>query len=303
VFSNPTDAQEYARVANEPRYLQQLYRREFQAARAEVVPRLAGPPPVKRKKTVQSKNALHRDWAVNLGTGATMGPGNYPAKFGFDVTKADCAADYVVYSTGLAGSGTQASIVGFTNLYSGCGGTVPTVSWAYDTAGQILTSPITSLDGTQIAFVQTNAAQWGTLVVLKWAALSGSISLPVTPASAAPAGYQACGAPCMTTITLKDGSGNPTDDTTSSIFYDYKNDIIWVGGARGWVHKITGVFKGTPTEVTTGGFPAHVSSAPSTSSAVYDAVSNNVFVGDGTGKVYAISAADGTVTPSGQLDF
>ena len=36
---------------------------------------------------------------------------------------------------------------------------------------------------------------------------------------------------------------------------------------------------------------------------MYDAVSNNVFVGDGTGKVYAINAANGTVTPSGQLDF
>ena len=245
VFSNPTNAQEYARVANEPRYLQQLYRREFQAGRVEVVPRLAGPPPVKRKKTVQSKNALHRDWAVNLGTGATMGPGNYPAKFGFDVTKADCAADYVVYSTGLAGSGTQASIVGFTNLYSGCVGTVPTVNWAYDTGGTILTSPVTSLDGTQIAVVQTDGAARGTLVLLKWAASSGSIGSPVTLPDLTPAQYQTCATPpCMTRIILRDASNAATDDTTSSVFYDYKNDIIWVGGARGWVHKITGVFKG-----------------------------------------------------------
>ncbi len=315
VFSNPTNAQEYARVANEPRYLQQLYRREFQAGRVEVVPRLAGPPPVKRKKTVQSKNALHRDWAVNLGTGATMGPGNYPAKFGFDVTKADCAADYVVYSTGLAGRGTQASIVGFTNLYSGCGGTVPTVNWAYNTdAGLILTSPITSLDGTQIAFVQTSGSPTGIadLVLLKWAASgTDTVSSPTTLTTllgnvVTNGAYRACTAPCMTTIRLRTSpgtGGTPLDDRTSSVFYDFKNDIIWVGGAQGWVHKFTGVFSGTPAAVTTGGFPAHLATDNWTSSAVFDRVSNKVFVGDDLGVLYAIDASTGTVTASGQLDF
>ena len=67
-----------------------------------------------------------------------------------------------------------------------------------------------------------------------------------------------CTAPCMTQTTLKDGSGTPLDDQTSSVFYDYSNDIAWVGGVDGWLHKITGVFKGTPTEVTTGGFPVQM---------------------------------------------
>ena len=287
IFSQPQTAEESARLAAEPRYWQQLYRRQLPTAAVASAPQTF-------------KAAMHRDWAIDLGAGATMGPGNYPAKFGFDVTTASCANDFVVYSTGLQSSGTQASVVGFNNLYSGCGA-APTVNWAYDTAGQILTSPIISLDGTQVAFAETNAGHFGNLVVLKWAA-GGSISSPVKPATVLPSAYQACPAPCMTMVDLRDGLNVPTDDTTSSVFYDYKNDVIWVGGARGWLHKITGVFNGTPTEVTTGGFPMQVSTL-TTFSPVYDNVSKNVFIGDAGGFLYSVNALSPGVTASGQLDF
>jgi hypothetical protein len=302
IFSNPTTAEEYARTIDEPRYWQQMYRRNFPAAPVTMAP-LAKTAPSKFKGT------LHRDWAVNLGNGATIGQGNYPAKFGFDVTKASCSADYVVYSTGLQGASGQASIVGFTNIYSGCTGS-PTINWAYNTAnGLILTSPITSLDGTQVAFVQTSGSPSGlaSLVLLKWAAsTTETVSGPMTLADVGNSSYRGCTAPCMTTIPLTTSPGTggiQIDDRTSSVFYDYKNDIVWVGGALGWVHKFTGVFIGTPAAVTTGGFPVQVANSPWTSSAVYDRVSNNVFVGDALGSVYAIDASTGAVTTSGQLDF
>jgi hypothetical protein len=126
---------------------------------------------------------------------------------------------------------------------------------------------------------------------------------PMTLADVGNASYRSCIAPCMTTITLRDSSNVAVDDRTSSVFYDYKNDNIWVGGALGWVHKFTGVFNGTPAAVTTGGFPVQVANSLWTSSAVYDRVSNNVFVGDSGGFVYAINASTGAVTASGQLDF
>ena len=67
---------------------------------------------------------LHRDWSEDLGSGASAGAGNYPAKFSFKGLTANCGSssspDFVVYSSGLAGSSTQASIVAFDNLYSGC---------------------------------------------------------------------------------------------------------------------------------------------------------------------------------------
>jgi len=212
----------------------------------------------------------------------------------------------VVYSTGLKGSGAQASIVGFTNLYTGCTTTPPTVNWAYNTAnGLILTSPITSLDGTQIAFVQTSGSPTGIadLVLLKWAA-SGNAT--VTPLNVGNGAYRACTAPCMTTIRLRMDAANgniAVDDRTSSVFYDYKNDVIWVGGALGWVHKFIDVFNGTPAADPTTVFPLQVANSPWTSSAVYDLVSNNVFVGDALGKVYAVNATTGAVIASGQLDF
>jgi len=292
IFSGARTPEQFARVSQDPRYWQQVMRREMAAAsvRPDHSPGRGNVKP------------MHRDWAVNLGTGAAVGAGNYPAKFSFDITQADCVNDYVIFNTGLLGSGTQASIVGFNNLYSGCGGTLPTVNWAYNTGGAVLTSPVTSLDGTQVAFVESNGG-FGILVVLKWAAGTGTIGTPAAPTLVLPGLYPACSAPCMTQILLKDGSNNQTDDTTSSVYYDYTNDVAWVGGALGWLHKITGMFNGTPAEVHAGGFPAHVNATTWTSSPVYDRLTNRVFLGDASGFLYAVDATSGTVTASGQLDF
>jgi hypothetical protein len=83
-----------------------------------------------------SSDGIDKDWAISLGTGATAGATNYPAKFAFQGTSATCAggltqADFVVYGTGRAGTTSQASIAAFDNLYSGCvaDGTVPTAYW------------------------------------------------------------------------------------------------------------------------------------------------------------------------------
>ena len=108
----------------------------------------------------------------------------------------------------------------------------------------------------------------------------------------------------MTSIFLRDGAGVGTDDTTSSAFPDYSHDTIWVGGAFGWLHKITGGFAGTPAEVRTGGFPVQVNPGNPTilSSPVYDRTSTNVFVGDYGGFLYRVSST-GAVTKSAQIDF
>lgn len=308
IFSRPSSAEQLARVARDPRYWQQIQRREqalaLPANVADLNATSFGPATVKYTGT-----KLKRDWSEDLGTGARAGAGNYPAKFSFRGTTANCASaatpDYVVYSTGLLGSGTQANIAAYDNLYSGCTGTKPTVYWAYNTAGQVLTSPLISQDGSQVAFVQTDLGQVGTLVLIRWAASTGTLSLPAAPTLVLPSAYSGCIAPCMTTIILRDGTNNITDDTTSSVFYDYSHDIAWAGGARGWLHKITGVFKGVPTEVHTGGFPVQVNAGnPNTlSSPVYDSVSRNVLVGDYGGFLYSVNSTTAAVTQSAQLDF
>jgi len=319
VFSHPGSVAQAMRLQEDPRFEQQLYRRALplqlsvaQTKRGHMIPpdpvrppHLPQPPqPPHPPHAPHSPNGL---WDESLGADATVGAVNFPAKFSFNSAVANCASattpDFVVYSTGLTGSGTQASLIAYDNLYNGCSGTVPTVYWAYNTGGQILTSSVLSLDGTQLAFVQT-AGGIGSVVLLKWAAsATETVGSPGVPTAATPATYSSCVAPCMTSIILQDTSHVPTNDITSSVFYDYTGDTIWVGDSRNWLHRFNPVFSGPLAEV---GSPWPVQLFPTDATAlaspVYDHGSGNVFVGDAGGYFYSVSAATGAVTKSSQLD-
>jgi len=296
VFSQPSTLQQSFSIRQDVRYWQQLYR--HQAALT-----FSSDP-----SAMRGTGRIGRDWSESMGSGASVGAGNYPAKYSFSDSVANCAGtsqpDYTVYNTGLSGSATQASIVAYDNLYSGCTGTVPSVYWAYNTNGNILTSIALSFDGTQVAFVQTLAGH-ARLVLLKWAAsTTESVSNPGTPAVVSLSSYRTCTAPCVTGITLTDSVGTINDDTTSSLFYVYNNDSAYVGDSAGWLHRFSGLFKGTPAEVRTGGWPVHVnpSTSKSLSVGVNDFSSGNTFVGDSGGFLYRVSSA-GAVTASGRLDY
>lgn len=305
VYSQPGTVVQAIRLQQDLRFEQQLYRRgqplrlpAAQIERGGVGSTLQFPfSPLKSKGL----------WDESLGAAATVGAVNFPAKFSFNSAVANCASattpDFVVYSTGLTGSGTQASLIAYDNLYTGCSGTVPKVYWAYNTGGQILTSPVLSLGGTQLAFVQS-AGGIGSLVLLKWAAsATETVGGPGVPTSVPAASYAACVAPCMTSIILQDTSHVPTNDITSSVFYDYTGDTIWVGDSRNWLHRFHPVFSGTLAEV---GSPWPIQLFPTDATAlaspVYDHGSGNVFVGDAGGYFYSVSAATGAVTKSSQLD-
>jgi hypothetical protein len=216
------------------------------------------------------------DWSETLGSGGSLGLGNYPAKFSFSTSAASCA-DWIVYGTGLPGSATQATILAFNNLYTTtCSASVPTIGWAFNTGtgSSVLTSPVLSLDGAQIAFVQ-NGSTGASLVILKWAA-GGSLTAPATPATqASGSAYRTCTAPCMLSINFSGAAA----DSGSSVWYDYDLDAAWVGDDNGVLHKFTGIFAGSPAEVTTGGWPVTVSASP-LNSPIRDSVTGNVFVGD-----------------------
>jgi hypothetical protein len=314
IFSKPATAEQTRRVQQDPRYWQQIRRQspvvpEVDTRRvldSELRRRPHPPSPIKNP----SKNpGLDRDWAVDLGGGASIGAGNYPAKYSFDTSTANCTTDFVVYPTGLTGvpgpTTGQASIVAYSNLYSGCGGIVPSVYWAYDTAeGTIQSSPVFSVDGTQLAFVQADGSGNGELVLLKWAALSTeSIGSPDSLTAVGHSSYFGCSAPCMDTFPLRHGVGNDTD-TNSSIFYDYSADTAYVGDDSGVLHQFHPVFKGTPAEVTAGAWPVQVNPTNATplASPVFDSGTGNVFVTDQGGFLYSVTPTAG-VTTSGQLDF
>jgi hypothetical protein len=301
IFTQPATEEQARIIGQDPRYWQEVYRQgQSKVLNPEV------------SSLIPESSAPRPDWSQTLGGTAAPGRGNYPAKFSFSSATANCGSattpDYVVYTTGATGSATRATVVAFDNLYSGCGGTVPSVYWAYRTGvGLILTSPVISLDGTQVAFVQTSGSPAGQagLVVLKWkASTTQTVGAPGAPNVVPNNSYRTCPTlPCMTQVFLHDGNGVAVDDRTSSSYYDYKNDIAWVGDATGWLHKVTGVFLGNPQEVATGGFPVHVNNGNPLSNPVFDRVSQNVFVGDAGGVLHRVSAANGATINSGQLDF
>ncbi len=312
IFSQPATREQAQRVEQDVRYWQQLRRQtpanlagpETGALASELQPGADARPADRNLK-------LGADWAEDLGTGGSVGATNYPAKFSFLLTVANCATaaqpDFAVYGTGLAGSATQASIAAFDNLYSGCTGTVPLVYWAVNTAGgKVTTSPVFSSDGSQIAFVQADGSGNGNLVLLRWAAsTTESIGSPATLVRLPNTSYPGCTAPCMTSTVLTDASSTPHPDTRSSVFYDYNSDTAYVGDDGGWLHQFHPVFNGIPSEVRAAGWPVRVSLVNPTplTSPVFDQVSGRVFVADVGGFAYRVGPNTAFVaTSSGPLD-
>ncbi len=286
VYSKPAPGSDAENtVQQDPRYWMQQIRRSRQAsdpslADAAVAAQAdtATQSDSKKKKHKRKKNTLSGLWSVNLGNNAKVGNEMYPATFTASPTAASCANDFVVYNTSIA----SPSIVGFNNIYgsSFCSGTVPQVNWAFSTGGTVVTSPVVSLNGQQVAFVQTVSGV-ANLVVLTWAAGSGSIAAPTALSSNA--GYPSCTAPCMISLPL---NGNPADTNSSPfvISFGAAQGTLYVGDNAGKLHKFTHIFtSGTPVEDTTSPWPITVHASTVLSSPIADANTNNIFVGDAGG--------------------
>jgi hypothetical protein len=296
LFSPPHDSTDQLRLSRNPRYFQQILRRNVERKDQGDSWRWGHPH--------QRRHLLDGDWSIDMGTGATVGAGNYPAKFSFNAGTASCT-DFVAYNTGLAGSSTQATVVAFDNLYvgsSGLCGTTPSTYWAFNTGGTVVTSVVLSLDGSQVAFVQNNSAvTQATLVILKWAANSGTIASPNTLTAVSNAAYPTCTAPCMTTIPFSLDSGLSTmGDALSSPFYDYNSDTLFAGDGKGYLHRFTGVFLATgtafPAETISSGanvWPALVSNSSPLTDPVYDQDIGQIFVGSLFGTLKRVDATIG----------
>jgi hypothetical protein len=355
VFANPGTEQEaisagrherWVKTVNDPRYVMQQMRRNLPiqgpaatdaAYRAmwishafghdSVIPRLpeAGGPssglkdrdplPVRLKRKGRGlSDAIKQDWNETLGSTTSPNAPTFPAKWSFSTSTASCSSDFVVYPT--AADAGDASVIAYYNLYSGCGGTVPEVAWAYATGGTVPLSPVLSLDGSQIAFIQVSSEDVASLVLLKLPATlpgTGTLIAPATPSTAADniAYFNngiGCTAPCMYSIAL---NGNP-NDTWSNPFYDYANDSLYVGDSAGQLHKFNPVFRGAPAEVVSAGvWPVQLARGATidtgqVASPVYDNVSGYVFVGttlanlgSSSGYLYAVGSGNqGTTSGS-----
>jgi hypothetical protein len=308
VFSQPSSIWQAWKLQKEPRYWQQMLRRKVAAHSQVNVPEINATQESAlaefSQRLKKSKNRFQRDWAESLGPGASTGNATYsqsPAKFVFDVTATSLScSDYAVFTTNVPGvTGTspaatgQASVIAFDHLYSGttptgvCG-TAPTVAWAYntnssgDTTGVVNGSPVLSGDGTKIAFVESHSGG-SVLHLLAFAGGDGTGPNGVeTPTNLLTSGgWSACpadGTSCMISLTFTTGTVS-----SSSPYYHYSTDELFVGDDNGVLHKFTGVFNGTPTELTTGGWPVTLHPGSILNSPVLDAASGNVFVTDSLG--------------------
>jgi hypothetical protein len=271
--------------------------------------------------------------ASSGGSGVVMITANTAGAAGNSIGATEGMTDFGWTTTTLTGGKIgQASIIAYNNLYIGtlgaggnapCGGSAgsPPVktAWAYNTGGTVTTSPTVSLDGTQVAFVQNDSASEAQLVILKPLTNVGidaynNVNTSLTMASSG-AVYRSCAAPCayVLTFALDGGTGTQESDGLategargSSVWYDYGLDRVFVGDDRGYVHQFTGVFNGTPQEVTTTPWPIAVptnstSNGDPLTSVVFDESRNVLYVGDFSGELDWINVTTGAVTTSGGI--
>jgi hypothetical protein len=225
-----------------------------------------------------------RDWNVSFVRGR-VADSMYPAKYSFDPgAPPDCVNDYVVFGLNIAGTtGKQANLIAFNNLYSGTGGIcgpAPTVLFAYNvtsvTGGKVDLSPVISLDGTKIAFVESAGAQ-ALFHVLTWTAGQGTISTSA--------------APTMTSLLF-----SPTaTSTTSAPWVDYTNDVAYIGADGGLMYKINGVFNSTPTLALLP-WPVTVSVGHHLTPPVLDNQLGLLMTGSANGNLYEINTTTGALT-------
>jgi len=307
VFSNPSNLQSLDSIRQDPRLLHQLLKRNTLGLNRSPQGQALEPQDLSQANDFSQdqdlarleqldaerpRNGKHIDWSVTLGAaGSRVSRGMYPAKYSFDTTlPPDCVNDFAVFTTSLAGSATQATLVAYNQLYSAqgvpgglCNQNGPSVKWAYNTGGAIQNSPVLSEDGTKIAWVESTTAGILHVLTIGTTGLNGaSVTAPAVPGT----GNNAV----LATVNLR--LGTPADG--SSVYPDYTHDVGYTGDNRGFLHKITGLFKGTPAEVRTGGWPIRVFVNAHLRSPVIDLVTNNIFMTDTLGHLLYVREVGST---------
>lgn len=221
-----------------------------------------------------------------------------PAKFVFDVNAApSCTDDFVVIGIpATPSSGGQANIVGFNNLYSTqgislpppfCGTSGPTVMFSYASGtGQVPAAVSLSQNGTQIAYIENLPSGSSYFHVLT---IGTTSSEGTSPTAAVVPGTGGSNAVDQRVLLSPDG-GTTTQSSTNTAFIVYTSgdasDVAYAttysraGAGSGYLYKISNVFNGaTPTIV----WSTPIAAIPSTP--VYDSVSNKIFFTDSLGNI------------------
>jgi hypothetical protein len=218
-----------------------------------------------------------------------------------------CTSDYVVFALGSSTS-SSFNIIAFSNLYlnsSGgtafCSGSTPKLLFAYyastgATPGGLNPSPVLSLDGTQIGFIEA-AGSGAIFHVLKWQAASSTPTFPATTAT-----LNNCATNSTLPCEYSFGYAGTNTATRSSPFVDYSSDTAYASDNGGNLYAISPVFGGG-APATKSGWPAsglNVGTVTPLTGPVYDSVSQRVFVAGATNGMLYYFNTTGTcgVTPA-----
>jgi hypothetical protein len=228
------------------------------------------------------------DWAVSLGPAYGMAIGETPAKYSLNPSAPPSCSDFIVFSLKAApGVGSQANLVGLTNLYSGTSptglcGTAPTFLFSYAIgSGRSFLSPVLSLDGAKVAWVETNSANHAILHITTWVAGQGTNATTGAVAVGSCSVVGSCDIAIDYTSSAFSGcSASPNSNTNSEIYVDYSTDTAFVGADNGILYHVTGIFKGTPTVNFC--IPVNTTAGVAMSGPVYDSLLNppEVFIAD-----------------------
>lgn len=257
------------------------------------------------------------DWSVSLGPTAGMAIGESPAVYTANYASPSCSNDFAVYTINAApGVGTQANLVGLTNLYTNgagtgyCSGTTPTFlfSYAIGTGGSPL-SPVLSLDGTRVAWIESRTATASYLHVTIWVAgQGGTATAPVAVNGSFSSGtcatsgtscdfaleYTASAYPgCSTAYTA--GNGH------SDLYVDYPSNSGFISANNGLLYHIANIFSTTISPSVDFCIPVNAGfeTAPSSamSGPVYDPLLKEVFITDSE-KIYGYTVNASATPPN-----
>ncbi len=212
-----------------------------------------------------STNHTKVDWAVSLGPTFGMAIGESPAKYSFNPNATPTCTtltpppasvgDFVVFSLKAPPKvGTQANLVALTNLYSGTNptglcGTAPSFLFSYAIgSGGSLLSPVLSLDGKKVAWIENTTGNHAVLHVTTWAAGQGTDATTGAVAIGACPSTGSCDVAVDYTNSAYSGcTASASINTNSEIYVDYATDNAFVGADNGILYHLKGIFKGTPT--------------------------------------------------------
>jgi hypothetical protein len=275
-------------------------------------------PPVNKHSNV--------DWSVSLGPTAGLSFGETPSVYTYNYTSPSCSTltatppvvgDFAVYTINATpAAGTQANLVGLTNLYSTgagtgfCSGTGPSFlfSYAIGSGGSPL-SPVLSLDGSKVAWIENRTSTSSYLHITNWVANDGGTAVsPIVPTGTfssgvcTPAGTSCDDAIEYTAATYPGCSKAYTAaNTHSDIYVDYGSDSGFVSANNGLLYHIKNIFSTTtapsvdfcvPVNTNFETHPAGAMSGP-----LYDPLLNEVFITDSE-RIYAyvVNASGSTLS-------